>query len=151
MVGSDLNKGQSGSDESNPQRKIFQKVVLKTLLTITSIFEFPTGLALTIVPGKVFHFLFGASLLQSTGEMVGRIAGIALIALSLACWFARNEFHSSMVLTKSMLIYNLGIVIFFLLVLYEDHLSGVGFWPAIVLHTALAGWCLKNIVGRNAE
>ena len=123
---------------------------MKILLTITSLIEFTTGLALTIFPGKLVYFLFGVSLLQSTGEMVGRIAGIALIALSLACWFARNESHSSVVLTKSMLVYNLGVAIFFLLAFFKYNFAGIGLWPALVLHIIFAGWCLKNIVARNA-
>ena len=58
---------------------------MKTALIFAAVGEAATGLALLIVPSLVGQLLLGE---QFTGVAipVARVAGIALIALGIACW-----------------------------------------------------------------
>ena len=59
--------------------------VMKRVLVFAAVGEAATGLALLVAPALVGHLLLGAEL---TGVAVNlaRVAGIALIALGVACW-----------------------------------------------------------------
>ena len=75
--------------------------------------------------------------------MVGRIAGAALAALTIACWQARDgeRYGIAAGVVAGMFVYNLAAA---LIVTY----AGVGLglhsalmWPVIVTHIVLAAWC----------
>ena len=57
---------------------------MKKLLTFVSVAEAATGLALLVVPALVGRVLLGAEL-TGVSIPVARVAGIALIALGIAC------------------------------------------------------------------
>src|SRR5688572_2782029 len=78
---------------------------LKTLLTATFLIETPTGLALLVAPAFVVSTLLNSSLGEPSGILLGRLAGVALISLSITCWTYRNEKHGEGVL-KAILFYN---------------------------------------------
>ena len=58
---------------------------MKKALIFAAVAEVVTGLALLIVPSLVGLLLLGEELTGVTIQ-VGRVAGIALIALGIACW-----------------------------------------------------------------
>ena len=58
---------------------------LKWVLPAAAIAEAATGVALVIVPALVGQLLLGAEL-AGAAIPVARVAGIALIALGIACW-----------------------------------------------------------------
>src|SRR6185369_900867 len=58
---------------------------MKSALTFAAIGEASTGLALLIVPSFVGQLLLGEQL-TGVAVPVARVAGIALIALGIACW-----------------------------------------------------------------
>ena len=55
------------------------------VIVLAAVGEAVTGLALLIVPSLVGQLLFGAEL-NGVALAVARVAGIALIALGIACW-----------------------------------------------------------------
>ena len=55
------------------------------LLVFAAIAEAATGLALLLVPSLVGQWLFGAEL-TGIAVIMARMAGIALVALAVACW-----------------------------------------------------------------
>ena len=57
---------------------------MKKLLTVAALGELATGLALLVVPSLVGRLLLGQEL-SGVAAVVGRVAGIALIALGMAC------------------------------------------------------------------
>ena len=57
---------------------------MKKLLTLAAVAEATTGLALLVVPALVGRVLLGAEL-TGVSIPVARVAGIALIALGIAC------------------------------------------------------------------
>jgi hypothetical protein len=73
------------------------------------------------------------------------VTGAALPALGVACWVARDDERSGAArgLLVGILLYNVATVA---LLVYSDlrlTLSGLGLWPAVVLHLALAIWCTR--------
>ncbi len=58
---------------------------MKTVLILAAVGEATTGVALLIVPSLVGRLFFGADL-PGVAIPVARVAGIALIALGVACW-----------------------------------------------------------------
>ena len=58
---------------------------MKKLLPLVALAEAATGLALLISPSLVGKLLLGAEL-TGVAIPVARVAGIALIALGVACW-----------------------------------------------------------------
>ena len=62
---------------------------LSRLIGIGAVLEVPTGSGLLAVPSSISTLLLGAPL-SGTGLVVARIAGGGLLALGIACWFARS-------------------------------------------------------------
>jgi hypothetical protein len=58
---------------------------VKSLLVFAAIAEASTGLALLLLPSLVGQWLFGAGL-TGIAVTLARFAGIALVALAVACW-----------------------------------------------------------------
>lgn len=111
---------------------------MKKLLVITAAIEAGTGLGLLAVPAMVAQLLLGATLDTSAALTVARIAGAALLSISLACWLGRENGRA---LVLAMLFYNVAAVAVLAYAAIGLALSAIGLWPVIGLHTALAGWC----------
>jgi hypothetical protein len=111
---------------------------MKKTLIFAAVAEFITGLALLVVPSLVGWLLFGQGL-AGLGVLAGRVAGIALIALSVACWPGPP--------LAGMLIYSAAVAAYLAFIGFEGGLTGVMLWPAVVLHvilTALLAWAALN-------
>jgi hypothetical protein len=62
---------------------------LSRLLSIGAALEVPVGLGLLVAPSALAVLLLGAPLADA-GLVVARLAGGGLLALGIACWFARS-------------------------------------------------------------
>ena len=116
---------------------------MKSLLIVMALVEAATGLALLLAPSLPMLLLFDASFDAPAAPTVGRIAGAALLVVGVACWLARKDAASGLV--AAMLLYNIAAV---LLLAYAGTASGrrgLGLWPAVVLHAALAIWCIAGL------
>ena len=125
---------------------------MKKLLILTALVEVPTGLALLIVPAIVVKLLLGAEI-SGAGIPLGRVAGIALLALGVACWSARGDTQNCAArgLVAAMLVYNFGAVTVFLMAAFGAKEIGIALWPAIILHTAMGVWCGANFLSKSAQ
>jgi hypothetical protein len=118
---------------------------VKKLLVITAAIEAGTGIGLLASPSTVAQVLLGGTLDAPVAVTIARVAGGAVLALGVACWLSRDD---GCALIVAMLFYNVAAVAILTYAVFGLTLSALGLWPAIGLHTALAGWCacaLKSI------
>jgi hypothetical protein len=104
------------------------------VLILAAVGETATGLALLIVPSLVGRLLLGEEL-TGIAIPVARVAGIALIALGVACWPGPP--------LVGMLIYSAAVTLYLAYVGFAGGLTGILLWPAVILHmilTALLTW-----------
>jgi hypothetical protein len=103
---------------------------MKKVLISAAVTEVATGLALLIVPSLVGQLLFGGEL-AGVAIPVARVAGIALIALGIACWPGRPA-------VDGMLVYGIVVTLYLAYLGFAGDFVGVLLWPAIVLHAILS-------------
>jgi hypothetical protein len=117
---------------------------MKTLLSVTALLEAATGFALAASPSLLISLLIGSPLDTRSGSLVGRLAGVALLTLGLVCWLARNDQKSSVTAgpVAAMLFYNVAVAALLAYARLGLGLSGIGLWPTVALHAALALWCI---------
>jgi len=109
---------------------------------ITAGLEAGAGLALIVASTLVVKFLFGPSEIE-TGVAIGRLAGAALLSLSVACWGARHDGGSaaSRSLVSGLLIYNAAVVALVLSGSF-GRLSLLR-WAAVLVHGGMSIWCVR--------
>jgi hypothetical protein len=78
--------------------------------------------------------IFGAAI------PLGRIGAFALLALGLACWLARDQAATELVI--AIVLYNCGVLIMLGPAGVLTGMTGVLLWPAVALHAAVAIWSL---------
>jgi hypothetical protein len=123
---------------------------MKHLLAVTAAMEAGAGLGLVAFPSAVVAVLLGSPLEAANALAVGRLAGVALLALGAACWLSRNlaESRAARGVVGAMVVYNLGAVIVLATAGIRSQPVGVALWPAVVLHAAMAVWCMVAVRGR---
>lgn len=91
--------------------------------------EAATGLALLVAPSLVGRLLLGA---EMTGVAVpaARVAGLALIALAIACW--RNS------PLLGMLFYSAAATLYLAWLGLAGGFAGILLWPAVAVHALLS-------------
>jgi len=94
-------------------------------LVVAAVGEIATGLALLMVPSLVGQLLLGEHLTDAALP-VARVAGIALIALGIACWPG-----SPLV---GMLTYSAAVTLYLAYLGIGGGFAGVLLWPAVGLH-----------------
>ncbi len=116
---------------------------MNRLLKLTAIIEAATGLGLIAVPAIVVRLLLDAEMSGATIPL-GRVAGVALLALGVACWLARDDTQSRAArgLVRAMMLYNLGAVIILGSAGLGSQSVGIVLWPAVILHAVMAVWCV---------
>jgi hypothetical protein len=102
---------------------------MKNVLTVVAVAEIAMGLALLIVPSLVGQLLLGEDLTGAAIPMA-RVAGIALIALGIACWPGPA--------LLGMLTYSVGVALFLAYIGLAGTSAGAFLWPAVVLHAVLS-------------
>jgi len=117
---------------------------MKTLLIFTAVVESLTGLIFLILPSLLVSILLGLSVDSPVDLLLGRVAGAALLALGVTCWLAHNDEKSGAAkgLTTAMLLYNIVVTTLLIYAGLGAHLAGAGLWPAVLIHIAMAAWCI---------
>lgn len=117
---------------------------IKNLLTVSALLEAATGVALIVAPALPISLLIDVALDTPERLVVARVAGSALLALGLACWLARDRGQSlaGRGVVAAMLLYYAALAAVLFYAALALKLSAIGLWPAVVLHGALALWCV---------
>jgi hypothetical protein len=101
---------------------------MKKVLVLAAVSEAATGLALLIVPSLVGQLLLGTGL-TGVSILVARVAGIALIALGIACLPG--------LALVGMLTYSAIVTLYLAYVGVAGGFNGIALWPAVILHAVL--------------
>jgi hypothetical protein len=120
---------------------------MKRLLKLTAFIEAATGLGLICVPAVIVRLLLGSALVGA-GVPLGRLAGVALLALGIACWLASSDTESCAArgVVTAMTLYNIGAVLVLGAAGLKLRPVGTGLWPAVVLHAAMTIWCVTSLL-----
>ena len=102
---------------------------MKKVLVVAAIAEGVTGLTLLIAPSLVGRLLLGEEL-AGVAIPVARVAGIALIALGIACWPGPP--------LVGMLIYSAAVTLYLAYLGFAGGFAGTLLWPAVALHAVLS-------------
>jgi hypothetical protein len=109
----------------------------RKILAFSAIAEGATGLALMHDPALVASLLVGPNL-SGVGVILGRCFGMALVALSLACWPGRQRAEGGSPNSRAMLAYNSLIALYLADLGALGHARGTLLWPAVAVHAVVA-------------
>jgi len=111
---------------------------MKDALVVAAVSEAATGAALLIAPSLVGQWLLGTEL-TGVAVTVARVAGIALVALGLACWPGPA--------LAGMLAYSACVALFLAYVGFLGESAGILLWPAVVVHVVLTAVLARAWIG----
>ena len=114
---------------------------MQWVLIFAAIGEVSTGLALLIVPSLVGRLLLGEELTGIAIPVAG-VAGIALIALGVACWPGTP--------LAGMLTYSAAVTLYLAWLGFVGGLTGILLWPAVVLHAILTALLARASISDKA-
>jgi len=125
----------------------------KPLLSTMGAGEAAVGLVLAAAPSLLVELLLGAAPGTAAGVTVSRVAGVAIFALGVACWLAREDGagRAAKGLVAAMLLYNLGLAAILVLAWTSQGLHGIALWPVVLAHAALAVWCVVALSAGSEE
>jgi hypothetical protein len=109
---------------------------MRNVLTFAALAEGATGLALLMAPSLVVQLLLGEQL-TGVAVPVARVAGIALFALSIACWPGPP--------LVGMLTYSALVTLYMAYLGFAVGMTGVLLWPAVVLHVILTAFLTRDV------
>ena len=109
---------------------------MKRLLGLAAVIEAATGLALIIHPPLLSHLLLGEGV-SGAGMALGRVGGIALLSLGLACWPGLESADVNTPALRALLTYNLLATLYLAYLGISGGLVGSLLWPAVVIHGVL--------------
>jgi len=115
---------------------------MKTLLSITAVFECLTGIALIAIPSTIVPMLLGIPFDDDRLHVISGITGAALISIGMVCWLLRNSGASALAIVKSVLFYNVAGTLILLYALLGLSMSAIGLWPVTIIHFTMGIWCL---------
>jgi hypothetical protein len=115
----------------------------------TALGEVGAGLFALVLPSVAQSLLLGADHVVPETIFFARIAGVALLAIGIACWLGRSDQYSAAQngLLVSILIYDLAAAV---ILAYSGYvgLVGIALWPAVLVHCVLAAWCVACLRSR---
>jgi hypothetical protein len=111
----------------------------RQLLTVSAALECLAGLALMLAPGEAMKVLLGTEP-DAAGLMLGPVAGVALAALGICCFWARTDTDGKAYsgTLRGITFYNAGVGLFLVYLAAIGRARGIVVWGAGALHLSLA-------------
>ena len=117
----------------------------KALLLTTVVAGLAGGIALLTVPTLVAALLFADALDGTAANAVARMAGLAMIAIAVICFFARDtRGPATNGILTGLLTYNASVSLLLTQFALEGE-HGFALWPAVAFHLLMASWCLIRL------
>jgi hypothetical protein len=105
----------------------------RALVVLDASIKAVTGVALIIDPSFVSRVLLGIGLVGA-GIPVGRVAGLGLLSLGLACW---PNAGGTVQAARALFTYNLLTALYLACLRIGGNFGGYLLWPAVALHALL--------------
>ena len=125
---------------------------MRTLLSVTAVLEAAAGLGIVVLPSVAASLLLGSSFDTVGALVVARVAGVALLALGVACWLARHDEGTRAVrgLVGAMALYNVGVLALFVHAALVWEASAIALWPVVVGHAVMGFWCIISLSAKHS-
>ena len=108
----------------------------QTVVRLAAWIEIIVGASFILALNTQSHLIFGTTT-EGSGVHFAQLAGIALIALGIAC-LPSNHAATRRVAVRILLIYNIAATILFAWIGVATTLRGVVLWPVVIMHAVLA-------------
>lgn len=102
-------------------------------LAFAALAEIATGIALLVVPSLVARLLLGTEV-TGVAVAVGRVAGMGLLSLGIACWPGKEPTRTAL---GGMTTYGLLVTLYLSYLGTRGEWVGPLLWPAVALHAML--------------
>ena len=124
-----------------------------TLFAAAAFIEVGAGLTLIGLPALGIWLLLGVRGPSPEALIVGRVCGAGMLAIGVACWFARDDHGSPSQrgLLWAMLVYNIGVCAVLAFAGLISQMAGVGLWPVVGLHGVMTMWCAWVAAGWESD
>jgi hypothetical protein len=118
-----------------------------SLFVATALLEGGAGLSLLRSPAVAASLLLGVRSPSPEAILLGRIGGAGLLAIGVACWFARDDRggRARHGLLWALLSYNAGACAALVLAGSASPMPGIALWPGVGLHVVMAIWCALSL------
>ncbi len=122
---------------------------MNRLLKLSALIEASAGLGLIAAPALVVGLLLGTEIAVVIFPLA-RVAGVALLALGIACWLASFDDQSCAArgIVSGMVLYNFGTTLVLAIAGVQSQPIGILLWPAVLLHTVMGVWCIGTLLKR---
>ncbi len=118
---------------------------MKILVTLVAAAEAATGVLLLAQPAIAARFLLGTGL-DASGAVMGRIAGVCLIALGISCWpGSAADLRQA---ARGLLAYSVLVALVLAFAGGTGGTTGPLLWPAVALHGVLTILLLRTLAAR---
>ena len=115
-------------------------------ITVAAGLEVLTAGLLLVAPDVFARLLLGVGLTDS-GEAIGRLAGVSLISLAVACWPYRASVPQTRQPAVALLMFSVICAVFLAFLGITGTTVGLLLWPAAVTHGILALLILRHLAG----
>lgn len=115
--------------------KIASLLSARNVLLFSLLAEGATGLAVMPAPGLVAQLLFGTGV-AGTGVAYGRLLGMTLVVLVIACWPGADTVSRPVL--RAVLTYNALAAAYLTYLGIAERVAGILLWPAVAEHVLVA-------------
>ncbi len=119
-------------------------------IAVAAAIEAGTGLVLISFPSLFVRLLLGVEL-SEPGEVVGRLAGFALLALVLACWPGAGTESKAASSLRALLVFSVLVAFYLVYLGIRGGFVGPLLWPAAVLHSVVATFLARGWVNNSRD
>jgi len=132
--------------EANKDDRTVPEEAMNKPLAFAALAEAATGIALIVAPSFVARLLLGTEL-SGVAVAVGRVAGVSLLSLGIACWPSREPMCAA---RGGMATYGALMTLYLASLGLRGESVGPLLWPAVALHAVLTlllarAWRVGNV------
>ena len=109
----------------------------RVVMLFSLVAEGVTGAALLVAPSLVCRLLLGAELTQA-GIAIGRLMGVSLLALVVACWPARDAPPGTRSAMRAVFAFNLAAAAYLAWLGFAGQATGILLWAAVAEHALVS-------------